>query len=511
MLKQLLQIGSSIKHIPLTGVLGGRLYHTVFVTNGNKYTPFLIFGDGEHHEIKHAKKDPYSFVFIDEKKLIFNTGEKLWYNGGLVCGVSHEGVRLVLDQEQVDPQKLLEDLKSILSGYYDFYSEEELFIVCAHILHSYLLGLLGKTFYLLLDGIKGTGKSSLQNLMAMLQMNGTFCGKSSVASIVRKVNSLMANINLDELDKIDPKDIHVLVGVMNSGLYRNGTYEITDMNSKQSEGQIKVYHTFSTKTFSTNKALFHDSFMSRCVVIHTIKNRKPIEDIHSRSEEVDEKFQNIRDRIFACCLMNAEKFSKAIKERQQALSKSGLFGRRSDIFSIIGGVLDVMGADTESVLSYLAEKDEMQTEDNEEKDRLYHLLKYFTEQIEQGVELISVTNQQLTEYLRESLGLDEYDKYAPTSSSVGSLLTRSKIISSKKEKKRDSTGNNGGKGRYYYEIKTEKIKDIIRRNEYADLKERISSNDITTSPDTAGLTMESVSEVFSEPSTKDQKPFTDKQ
>lgn len=498
MLKQLLQIGSNIKHIPLTGVLGGQLYHTVFVTNGSKYTPFLIFSDGKHHEIKQAKKEAYSYVIIDEQKLIINTGESLWYNSGLVNGISHEGVRMVLDQEQVDHQSLLNELKAILSDYYDFYSDEELLIVCAHIIHSYLLGLLGKTFYLLLDGIRGTGKSSLQNLMALLQMNGTFCGKSSVASIVRKVNSLMANINLDELDKIDPKDIHVLVGVMNSGLYRNGTYEITDMQSKKSEGQIKVYHTFSTKTFSTNKALFHDSFMSRCVVIHTIRNRKSIKDIHSRSEEDEDRFQSLRDRLFCLCLGNAKEFSESIKKRQIKLSEEGVFGRRSDIFAIIGGVLDVMGSDTDKVLNYLSEKDQMNTEDNEEKDRLYHILRYFTEQIEKGLDLISVTNQQLKEYLCESLGKDEHDKYAPTSSSVGSLLRRSKIISSKKEKKRDSTGITGGKGRYYYEIKAEKIKDIIKRNEYTDLITRISSNDITSSPDSHLLTKESLSEVFGE-------------
>lgn len=475
-LNTLLKEESRIEKIPLTGVVNGKFYHTVFIPDKTEYRPFVLFEDGANFPVVHQKEGKnryiYSFICIDDQHLIFRTNEPLWYSEGTTNTINKEGVQMVINKESLEANELHELVNAKLVEYYDFYNKEEVSIVFAHIVHTYILGLLGKTFYLLLEGEKNTGKSSLQAVMAQLQHHGSFSGKITMPLLVRKVHFLGATVNLDELDKLHKDEKQVAMGILNSGMYENGTYEIVNMDSKSSQQKMKVFYTFSAKTFSANHSFFPDSFISRCIVINTIRNKKSVKSLHGCPKAELMTFQAIRNKLFAYCLINGKKIKKDIELVKTELESSSQYGRRCDVFSIIGGVLKHFNCDYKIVLKYLRERDLVNEEDLTD-NRYYFALRFLVEKMGKCVQsqLLEFTNEELKDYIIECLDMDDYSKFKPTSRSIGSLLRKHRIISKPSNSERITSGAN--KGKFKYKVEIVHILEIIDRSQHEDLKESI--------------------------------------
>lgn len=326
----------------------------------------------------------------------------------------------------------------------------------------------------MLEGERNTGKSSLQSVMAQLQYNGSFSGKASMASLIRKVHFFGASVNIDELDKLHKDELKIATGILNSGMYANGTYEIVNLDGKKSKNQLKIYKTFSSKTFSANRAYFDDSLLSRCIVINTVRNRRQVKSIHEATEKERSHFQHLRDQLFAYCLVNGRVIHENIKSVQKELSDRGKYGRRSDIFSIIAGILKHFGANYEPILKYLNERENLDDESSFDS-RFYLTLNFLSQRIVPSQKIVSFTNEELKNYIVEELEMDEYSKYKPSSRSIGSLLKKHRIVENNNERHRMTSGE--GKGKYEYRISTIKILELIDRSEFDDLKQKIRKID----------------------------------
>jgi len=468
MLKDLIKINEPIHYASLSGVILGKYYRTVFPRCGTKFQPYVLFQDGSSAKVQLYKnketKEEYNFFNYENKRYIYDIQEPIWFQSNLVNGVSNEGIESFLNDSIQDRTTLYERLREKIMEYYDFYHEEELDLVIAHAIHTYLLGLLGKAVYILLDGERNTGKSTLQNLLAMLQYNGCFVGKSSIAAMVRKVHFLGAAINLDEFEKLDPKEKAVVTGILNSGAYKSGTSEITNMDVKSGANQITVFHTFGAKTFSVNKSHFHNSFISRCIVINTIRNRKPVKNIYGLTEREKDDFQSLRDDLFSYTLKHCQDIQADIGVEKCLLDERKAFGRRADITAIVLGVIRHFGGDIEKVRGYLLAKEELDTEDEAQHDKMYLVLKYLTELYEwKESEYLEFSNQELLDYIEREINTED-SRYMPTASSVGKMLKRSKLVIGKNDRKRVA-----GKGNYKYVIPRQRVHEVIDRSGFEDL------------------------------------------
>ncbi|KKP37652.1 MAG: hypothetical protein UR28_C0028G0020 [Candidatus Peregrinibacteria bacterium GW2011_GWF2_33_10] len=479
MLKELLQINSQINYVGLSGIIESKFYHVVFIAMEMKYKAFAIFENGDHVEIKDSKGKTakYSFFDYNGKRYVINTQDHLWFQGNIVNAVNAEGIKNFLENKMKEPNIVYDAIKTKISNYYDFINLNELDIVVCHIIHSYLLGLLGKTFYLLLDGERNTGKSTLQNLMAKLHYHGCFGGKSSIASIVRKIHYLRASVNLDEFEKLDKDEKSVMTGILNTGAYASGTKEIVNLDNKGSSNQIQIFRTFGTKTFSVNKASFDESFISRAILINTVRNTKKVKSIYALTEDERSSFQNLTNDIFCICLKYGREIIKEIECKQLRLEDKGVYGRRSDILAIICGIKSYFTIDDADLFEYLISKEELDEEDCTDNDRLYHALKYLSNLLKNSEEhILEFSNEDLRNFVIQGLEIDVFDQYAPTAKSIGSLLKRSKLICDKKDRKR-----RGGKGNTLYLIPRERIRDIIERSGFKDLIGSIAETKFTSS------------------------------
>ena len=474
-LNTLLTKSSKIYKLRLTGLWVDLFYHIIFVPDGTKHIPFALFENGESIPLKSDAKKGYTyFDDLEEKHCIIDTGEPLWFADGVVNTVSKAGILSVTKQDQIDPKSIYKSTTEVLADYYDFYNAHELQIVFAHIVHTYILGLLGKTFYLMLEGERNTGKSSLQSVMAQLQYNGSFSGKVTMASLIRKIHFFGASVNIDELDKVHKDEIKIATGILNSGMYASGTYEIVNMDSKKSKNQLRIYKTFSSKTFSANRAYFDDSLLSRCIVINTVRNQRQVKSIYEAGEKEFNNFQHLRNQLFAYCLMNGKAIHADIKALQEQLSGQGKYGRRSDIFSIVAGILKHFGAKHQPVLDYLNERENLDDESSFD-NRFYLTLSFLTERIDSNQKLVVFTNEELKDHIIKELEMDQYSQYKPTARSIGSLLKKHRIVENKNERYRITHGPD--KGKYEYKVSTLKILELVERSEFDDLKNKIRKID----------------------------------
>ena len=483
MLKELVEISEPIQYVPLSGVLNGKHYKLVFVPSGMKHIAYVLFEDASEVEVKDYKdketKGSYSYFDLEGKRYVFNTQEVVWFQPGLVYSIDMDAIKDFSAEKISERETLFEEVSTQLEDYYDFCHQEEKLIIAAYNIHTYILGALGRAVYLLLDGERNTGKSTLQNAMARLQYNGCFVGKSSIAAMARKIHFLGASSNLDEFEKLDSTDRLAVIAILNSGAYASGTREIVNMEAKKSQNQITVHRTFGAKTFSVNRVNFHDSFLSRCIVINTVRNRRPVKDIHALTTQGEAEFQKIRNNLFCYTLKHGHAIVEDIQAVKSELEGQQLYGRRTDIFAIILGIVKHFGGDVGRAQKYLSEREALDTEDDAQSDRVYFMLKFLVEaSTRQHGYAVEFENSDLLNALIEGLefGEETDHKYWPTASSVGRMLKRAKLVMGKNDRKRVP-----GKGNMKYCIPKERIFEIVQRSNFDDLIEVLPKESFTPS------------------------------
>jgi len=464
---QILSRQNKIQYVYTNDIIGQpkHLFYTVFMQKKTEFTPLALLDTGEIAEVKHTKT--FSYFKFNNQRYIFKIGAKLKYQGGIVNTLNNNGIKHILEHKAIEKFALYTEIMILLDEYYDFFCNEELYLIIIHIIHTYLLNILGKTFYILLEGDKGTGKSSLQILMSKLQFNGSFSGKTSMPALIRKIHFYQATVNIDEFDKLSKEDKSIAAGILNTGFYKNGTYEIVNMNSKKLDSQLQIFNTFSSKTFSANRAYFDESFLSRCAIIRTLKNKKRVKNIFNAS---DDQFQIIRNNLFNYCLFNWRDIVKDIGEVKTNLEQQQLYGRNTDIMAIQLGIQKHFCDDNADLKNYLFDKINLDSDDNVENSIFYNILKYLANmQFKNDNKYINFTNSELCAHLNGAL--HQNDGCQITSSRLGKFLKRYRIIEKLNEKQRITTDDKEEtKGSVSYIITTDKFKNIVGRTDFDDLK-----------------------------------------
>jgi hypothetical protein len=452
------------KSVFFSDVIGDLFFQTQYI----KGKFFVFFSNGEYTEVQEDNKR-HSFYY-QKQKYYFKT--RCVKPSSSIHRPNKEAINMFLGKKEWNGDKveMFLSLVEIIHEYYDFYCDEEAYIVISNIVHSYILNILGKTFYLLLSGDAGTGKSTLQNVLAKLQFNGVFAGKTSMAAMVRNVHHHQIALNIDEFEKLGHEEKTNATGILNTGFYKGGTYEITE---KEGANFIpKEFHTFSTKSFSVNSMKFDPSLLSRCIVIHTVRSTKRTKNIYALSVEENEKFQSLRNRLFVFTLCYWKEIIQSIEKVKDELAENRIYARKSDLISIIAGIYEFFTDGNKDLRIFLLEKDDFEEDSQKEDNRKYILLQYLVELMEQGQnpETIELNSTEIAEYINSQLELNEYDKYKATSSSVIKMLKSMRCID-----KGDTARNvkMEGKVKKIWTVKSKNIREIILRSSFSDLKKGI--------------------------------------
>ena len=376
-------------------------------------------------------------------------------------------------KKQVPGSEFYENLCDFIDEFYEFFCEEEKHIVIANIIHSYFINAIGNTFYLLLEGELGTGKSTLQTLTSLLQYNGSFSGKITMPSMVRNIHFFQAAMNIDEFDKISREEKSLATGVLNTGFSKNGTYSITNMNNKNVKDQCQSFHTFGTKSFSLNKKNLDRSLVSRCLTINTVRMNRRVKNIFRLSTHDEERFQELRNQMFVFCLSHWKDLIDSIQKVKHELEERSVFGRRTEVFSIVCGIYEYFRK-KHDLRAFLLKKELFEIKSERENSKEYFIFLYITEQfLETDTDTVILNATEIHDYIERHMDVEE-DKEIPSARSIGKLLITLRITNEETEHITQTTGEK--KGRKLWIVPKVHILDLLKRSEYTELKERLTQD-----------------------------------
>lgn len=452
-------------------IINGKLFH---ILDGKGGTKVAVFSDGSYVEIDVDSKTCEGIMEVDGK--FYTIKNPLIKPDNDISRPNDDAIVAFANKEVPNKEVLYSKLFGLINDYYDFYEENEAHFVATNIIHSYILGALGRCFYLMLDGEAGTGKSSLQTTISELQYNGVFAGKTTAAALVRDLDAMQVSLNIDELDKISEDERKNITGILNTGYTKNGSYKITNMSNKDVNKQVVTYKTYGTKSFSANKNILDKSLASRCISINTVANTREVQNIQVMDSDQKQRFQDMRNNLFIYCLFNWKGIIKDIDVVKDNLKKDQCYGRTSDIFSIIGGIYRHFTGE-DSICEVLKERADFELEMSLDDDRRYHTYKYILETIDLTQEYTELNATDIANYINEKIDIDQFDKYKATPKSVGKSLKSFRLVDASSRSVKVSSGSR--RGSRVWVVKTNHIANVLLRSGYRDIKD-----DIKTSLDT---------------------------
>lgn len=486
-IEQFVSPNDNFKSCHASGYLkDGIFYRTIFLEKQGKYSEIVITENAKLIEvknneielIKNGKKksdiqDDEKYLFFEFCDTIYKFKVDLFYSDSLKINHVSNGVILMLNKKQ-EADLLYDRLREKISEYWEHFNQYEYDIACVQVIKSYISRALGKTFYLILQGKEDTGKSTLQKTIALLQFNGRFSGKGTMAVNARLIHCLGANINQDEFDKMNDEERKTFIGFLNTGLYADGTYSICDTNKKRLRDQITDLYTFCEKSFSTNNiAEFDSTLLSRSYILITTRQSRILKDINDITQNQLEEFQQLRNELFVYCIQNCKAIKTCIDDVKQELQKEGIFGRKTDMNSILLGIIKHFKGDYYlNVKEHLKEREGL-TQEERASTKEGLVFQYLFERFLTDKKVVEVSNKEITEYVAAELNLNETEQKNVTRS-IGWILKNYNLLRRKDHVKR------GSKGARQYIIEKDIFVDILKRFQFNELLNKLCTSNLSS-------------------------------
>lgn len=474
----ILEPEDDFKSVHTSGLLDeDTFFHTIYLKHKGKHKPVIVTSKGHiipiidnyKKELEEARQlkmkamipeeEKYFYFEYEGKQFQFKVEELFFKDSFNVFSVSNKVIDAI--ENRTYTKEIYDRIKNKIKEYWDHYNLYEFDIVSVVCIITYLLRGINKNFYLILDGKEDTGKSTIQKVIARLQFNGVFGGKGTIPLIVRLTHFLGCNVNQDEFDKLSKDDKKIFTGVLNTGIYPDGTYSLTNMNKRKLKDQITMLYTYSTKTFSTNNLKqFESNFLSRAYILTTARQSKKLKDINDLSEVEEQIFQMLRNELFVYCLFNWKRIKDTIAECKEELEKEDLFGRKTDINSVILGIIKHFKGDYyREVKKHLEEKAGLNLQEKSYTiDNL--TMECIAQKFTEKKAVVEITNKDIAQHLQNELDLSDEEKKRK-SKSIGWVINNNNLIRTQHNRKR------GTKGETKYIIERNVFLDAVKRYGYS--------------------------------------------
>jgi len=204
--------------------------------------------------------------------------------------------------EKISPQSdIIEEVASQIKKCVYLKNEEEYFVIALMIILSYCVDLFNRVPYLSLQGLKGTGKTTLMAVMKSFVYRPVFLSDASTAALFRIINELSPTLFIDEVEnlKIRSGSNNQIFEVLNSGYQKDGVVARVDAKKK-----VVRFKTYGFKILAGINSLF-EPLQDRCILINLEQPPK---------DYVPEPFPNNAATISNNILFRLMQSSAAIKK-----------------------------------------------------------------------------------------------------------------------------------------------------------------------------------------------------
>ena len=173
----------------------------------------------------------------------------------------------IQQQDYFDPSETYSKLRSFLKRYIYFKHESYFDILTSWILLTYVFRIFRAFPYVHLSGVRGTGKSTVLEIVSKLAFNGFFQTKATISTSVEMSHSHASTLCIDEFEDYagKRKSHDELSKFLNSG------YNYTGSFTKRVGKNSTTLFTYSPKIFGGTGEIGLDTLKSRTIPINTFK------------------------------------------------------------------------------------------------------------------------------------------------------------------------------------------------------------------------------------------------
>jgi hypothetical protein len=459
-------------------------FWVIFVRKKGYYNPVVVTGDRElisvhDNEVNLLmngvdKKDiPASekYHYFDFNDVRYRWPHKIGFDDA--DGINHISNQVLSDivNRKLYTEDLYNNVVNLEKQYWFASDPFEYDVFTANVWQSYLKLLLGRVFYHLFNGSPNTGKSVGLFLMSLLQFNGLFGGRGTVASSVRLLHTHSISLCQDEFEKMGADERVMMTGVFNTGFNISGSYRITNTAMKDVLHQVFSFRTFGCKSATTNDVgPFDVSFLDRCHITIGRRTSQHTKDIYSLSLKDIREFNDYRDNLFVYTVLNWKAILNSIDHVRKGLEKEGIFGRETDKNSIILGLVrHFRGTDYMMKLKkYLEERAPVQQIEHA-RSMEQVILETIVDRLPRlPVNSVDVENETLYDALLKWFGGLASDKYAPSDQKPRKILDNLRLTS-----RRENLGYTS-EGKRLFHINTKELEQCLREHGFDEILKKVS-------------------------------------
>ena len=239
--------------------------------------------------------------------------------------------------DDVDGQELLDDLRTFITRFVILPSEEAADLMALWALHTHAIDAAHATPYLrITSATPECGKTLLLEVLEPLCRNGWRAVGPSLAVLFRKVAAASPTLLWDEFDRYGLDDKSEVIGLLNAGYKRGGTYPRCVGEGTRQE--IHEFPVFCPKAFAGIDAKALDpALLSRCITIRMEKKLRA-----EKPERFLPRFvSDEAEELYVRCQLWAQAHADTLTDHVP--DDLGLDGRAYEVWSILLSIAELAG------------------------------------------------------------------------------------------------------------------------------------------------------------------------
>ena len=205
-----------------------------------------------------------------------------------------DSVNFLEGNTRVEPEKLFNDIVMAYKRYCYFESETTYHLLALWVMGTYLFPLFPAYPLILLNGLKGTGKSRTCSVSACMAFNARLITDPSTASLIRFTHNQRSSVFVDDAEFLASKAMTRFFSTLKSSY--KPTAKIARVG-KNKDGSIDEYEIYSPKMFN-NISGIADVIGSRSIIIRQTRAPAHVKIEKHDPVETDECWFDIRNRLY---------------------------------------------------------------------------------------------------------------------------------------------------------------------------------------------------------------------
>jgi hypothetical protein len=282
-------------------------------------------------------------------------------------------------QRTVDPRDLFDRLVKHIERYVSLRDAAEYRFLAFYVMMTYIFYGLSAIPYVHVTGEKGSGKTTLMELLAELCFNGVFSSSTTSAVIYRDVDAYSSTLFIDEAENLSQgqQDTHnAYKEVLNAGYKKSGT--VRRMGG-QNFGDILEFRAYSPKVIGGINGL-HNVLQDRTIAVRMVrKSEAEASEPYTQSDELLAIQSKLRDDLYIFGLTQGAALTERFNnKRKEIRGLKGLANRANELWAPIMLIGEQVDADGQGLIAEMHDlalrRAAEQVQDDEDNNQTVGLL-----------------------------------------------------------------------------------------------------------------------------------------